>query len=126
MDSDCPDALVIFGITGDLARKKTFAALYNLEVHGSIPCRIVGVGRREWTHDRAARGRGAAIRETVAGVDEAVLERLLRGIGYHGGALDAPGPTRTWHGSSRSRLLHYLEMPPSLFATVVKGSPTAV
>ncbi len=121
MDSDCPDALVIFGITGDLARKKTFAALYNLEEHGGIPCRIVGVGRREWTHDDLREHAAKSIRETVAGVDDAVLERLLRRMGYHGGALDA---AETYEELARivprTNLLHYLETPPAMFAPIVE------
>jgi glucose-6-phosphate 1-dehydrogenase len=120
VDPDCPDALVIFGITGDLARKKTFAALYNLEAHGGIPCRIVGVGRREWTHADLREHAAKSIRETVAGVDDAVLERLLGRMGYHGGALDA---AETYEELARivprTNLLHYLETPPAMFAPIV-------
>ena len=106
--ADCPDALVIFGITGDLARKKTFAALYNLEEHGGIPCRIVGVGRREWTHAELREHAAKSIRETVAGVDEGVLDRLLARMGYHGGALDA---AETYEGLATGRAA---DQPPPL------------
>ena len=45
------DALVIFGITGDLARKMTFRALYRLENRNRLKCPIIGVGRRDdWGH----------------------------------------------------------------------------
>ena len=37
------DTLVIFGITGDLARKMTFPALYRLERRGALTCPVVGV-----------------------------------------------------------------------------------
>src|SRR4051794_38495395 len=43
------DVLVIFGITGDLARKMTFRALYRLEARKKLSCPIVGVARNDWT-----------------------------------------------------------------------------
>ena len=46
---EASDALVIFGITGDLARKMTSRALYRLEKRGKLDCPIIGVGRRsDW------------------------------------------------------------------------------
>lgn len=41
------DALVIFGITGDLARKMTFRSLYRLEAAGRLDCPIIGVARED-------------------------------------------------------------------------------
>ena len=43
------DVLVIFGITGDLARVMTFRSLYRLERRGILGCPIVGVASRDWT-----------------------------------------------------------------------------
>ncbi|MGH2984673.1 MAG: hypothetical protein ACRDK5_10565, partial [Solirubrobacterales bacterium] len=43
------DALVIFGITGDLARKKTLKALYDLVVNGTLQVPVIGVGRKDWS-----------------------------------------------------------------------------
>jgi len=43
------DVLTIFGITGDLAKKMTFRALYRLEARGKLDCRIVGVAIDDWT-----------------------------------------------------------------------------
>ena len=57
------DALVIFGISGDLAFKKIFPALENLERRGRLPPTVVGVARgttRDALLDRAARQPGAA------------------------------------------------------------------
>ena len=45
------DALVMFGITGDLARKKLFPALYALEADDRLHVPIVGVARSDWTRD---------------------------------------------------------------------------
>ena len=43
------DVLVIFGITGDLAKKMTFRSLYRLERRRMLHCPIIGVARREWS-----------------------------------------------------------------------------
>src|SRR5689334_11365371 len=45
------DALVVFGITGDLANKQTFQALYRLTCHGRLECPVVGVAADNWTAD---------------------------------------------------------------------------
>ena len=42
------DALVLFGATGDLARKKLFPAIYHLFGHGKIDVPVIGVARSEW------------------------------------------------------------------------------
>ena len=42
------DVLVIFGITGDLARKQTFGALYQMEQRKVLPCPVIGVARDDW------------------------------------------------------------------------------
>ena len=44
------DVLVIFGITGDLARVMTYQALYRLEKRGLLQCPVVGVALDDWTH----------------------------------------------------------------------------
>ena len=43
------DVLVIFGITGDLAKKQTFRALYRLERREELQCPVIGVARDEWS-----------------------------------------------------------------------------
>ncbi len=51
------DALVVFGITGDLAQKMTFRSLYRLEKRGLLKCPVIGVARQDWSLRRAARAR---------------------------------------------------------------------
>ena len=46
------DVLVVFGITGDLARVMTFHSLYRLEARGLLDCPIVGVAVDDWTDDQ--------------------------------------------------------------------------
>ena len=47
--------LVVFGITGDLAKEMTFRSLYRLERRGLLHCRIVGVAVDDWTIARLRR-----------------------------------------------------------------------
>src|SRR5688572_19187541 len=71
------DVLVIFGITGDLARKMTFRALYRLERRGLLDCRIIGVARRtDWGHDTLRSRARESIEESVDDFDEDVFKRL--------------------------------------------------
>ena len=46
------DVLVVFGITGDLAKVMTFRSLYRLEPRGLLDCPIVGVAVDDWTVDQ--------------------------------------------------------------------------
>ncbi len=48
----CADAVVLFGATGDLARKKLFPALYRLAKRGRPRIPIVGVARSDWDDDQ--------------------------------------------------------------------------
>ena len=46
------DALVLFGATGDLAKKKLFPALYSMAKHNSLNCDVVGVASTKWDHEQ--------------------------------------------------------------------------
>ena len=117
--SDVAGALVIFGITGDLARKKTFAAHYHLDNHGGIPCRVIGVGRREWSDADLRDAAREAIGETVEDADSEALERLLGRLTYLAGAYDDPDTYERLAGLvGETYTLYYLETPPDLFAPI--------
>ena len=62
------DVLVIFGITGDLARRMTFPALYRLERRGALTCPIVGVASTPLTTDELAGRARQAIEAAFADV----------------------------------------------------------
>lgn len=49
--SERADALVMFGLTGDLGEKKLFPALYELQAAGQLGIPVIGVGRSEYTDD---------------------------------------------------------------------------
>ncbi|MCK4177759.1 glucose-6-phosphate dehydrogenase [Aciditerrimonas ferrireducens] len=117
------DALVIFGITGDLAAKMTFRALYRLEEHDRLRCPVYGVGRQDWSNEELVRRARAALDQGGLPVDEAVFDRLARRLHYHGGDLADPATYRRLAEELQGRTtpVFYLEVPPSLFATVVQG-----
>ena len=118
------DVLVIFGVTGDLARKMTFGALYRLERKGLLDCPIVGVARRgDWHHDTLRSRARESIEETVADFDEETFKRLAKRMRLvSGDYTDATTYERLGEeiGETRERVF-YLEVPPSLFGTVVRG-----
>ena len=118
------DSLVVFGITGDLAKVMTFRSLYRLEKRGLLDCPILGVAVDDWSVDQLIE----RARESIVGTGEEVDEERL------------PAPRRTllvsWPVTSgttrrmtesRTRSsgavlpVFYLEIPPFLFGRVVKG-----
>ena len=117
------DALVIFGITGDLARKKTFIALYALERSGLLRCPVIGVAVDAWSTEQLRARAREAITAGEASIDERALERLAARLAYVGGDLQAEDTyTRVGEPLRQARApVFYLEIPPSLFAAVVAG-----
>jgi glucose-6-phosphate 1-dehydrogenase len=115
------DALVVFGITGDLARKMTFPALYRLERRGALNCPVVGVASTELTTAELVERARTAITKSGEQIDDAVFGRLARRLTYLCG--DATGEElyrRLGAELSRCRhALYYLVMPPSLYAPIV-------
>ena len=73
-DQSPADVLVVFGITGDLAKVMTFRSLYRLEARGLLDCPIVGVAVDDWTvYDLRRRARESI--EATETLDEEVFER---------------------------------------------------
>jgi len=71
------DALVLFGATGDLAKKKLFPALYDLEDLNELNLQILGVASTKWTHEVFIGNVEAAIRNRKPQLNEKVLSKLL-------------------------------------------------
>src|SRR3954470_12904923 len=126
-DADSPqvaDVLVVFGITGDLAKVMTFLSLYRLERRGLLDCPIVGVAGDDWTVDDL-KDRARTSIETAGGepVDEQVFERLANRFSYVAG--NFADPDTYSKVASAIAYAHnpvfYLEIPPSLFGMVIKG-----
>jgi glucose-6-phosphate 1-dehydrogenase len=117
------DQLVIFGITGDLAKVMTFRSLYRLEKRALLDCPILGVAFDDWTIDQLV----ARARESIVGtgeqLDEDVFRRLVERLSYVSGDFgDAATYERVAHAIEGATLpVFYLEIPPFLFGRVVKG-----
>jgi glucose-6-phosphate 1-dehydrogenase len=117
------DVLTIFGISGDLAKKMTFRALYRLEAGGKLDCPIVGVAIDDWTTEQLRKHAHEAIVSTVNDPDEEVFARLANRLSYvQGDYADAATFKQVGEAiGDAQRPVFYLEIPPSLFATVVHG-----
>ena len=116
------DAFVFFGATGDLAYKKIFPALQALIRRGDLDIPIVGVARGGWTLERL-RERARDSLEHNGGVDRDAFGRLCAQLRYVGGDYQDPSTYQRLKEAlgGATRPLHYLAIPPSLFATVVRG-----
>lgn len=116
------DALVFFGATGDLVFKKVFPALYAMERRGRLKLPVIGVARSDWTIAQFRARARASVRKQD-GFDAAVYARLQKRLRYISGDYSAPAT----HTALRKELgkaahpLHFLAIPPSVFAGVVEG-----
>src|SRR5215204_3554969 len=117
------DVFVIFGITGDLAKVMTFRSLYRLESRGLLQCPIVGVASRDWTVDQLVERARESITETGEQLDKTIFDRFAARLSYvHGDFADAATYQRIGDAIKGAECpVFYLEIPPFLFATTVKG-----
>src|SRR5262245_57543937 len=117
------DRLVIFGITGDLAKVMTFRSLYRLERRGLLDCPILGVAFDDWTLEQLVERARESIVGTGEQLDEGVFRRLTDRLSYvHGDFGDAATYERVAGAIDGASLpVFYLEIPPFLFGRVVKG-----
>jgi glucose-6-phosphate 1-dehydrogenase len=115
------DALVIFGITGDLAKKMTYQALYRLESTGQLHCPIIGVAVEPWSVDQLRDAIRAGLEAVGEDLKNDVFDRLARRVSYvHGDFNDASTYGELAKAlNSAKHPLYYLEIPPFLFAPVV-------
>ncbi len=113
------DAFVFFGATGDLAFKQIFPALAGLVRDGGWTMPIIGIARHGDVASLRERARQSL--EAQGPVDRAVLQQLQAQLGFIAGSDDDPDTfrrLRTELGSA-AHPLHYLAIPPALFATVI-------
>src|SRR5215469_12985407 len=115
------DSLVIFGITGDLAKVMTFRSLYRLERRGLLDCPIVGVAGDDWTVEHLRKHARESIEGTGESVDNDVFDRFAARLSYvSGNFTDAATYERLAPvvGDAQSPVF-YLEIPPFLFGPVI-------
>src|SRR4051794_41894975 len=95
------DVLVIFGITGDLAKVMTFRSLYRLEARGLLDCPIVGVAVDDWTEKDLRERAHTSIEGAGETIDPAVFHRVPASPADISGGLPPPGPDQPARGGGR-------------------------
>ena len=116
------DTLVFFGATGDLAYKQIFPALQALIRDEGFDFPIIGVAKAGWTLDQL-KARAKDSLEKHGGVDQAAFAKLSDLLRYVDGDYKDPATfakLREVMGQAQ-RPLHYLAVPPSLFAVVAEA-----
>jgi glucose-6-phosphate 1-dehydrogenase len=117
------DTLVVFGISGDLAKVMTFRSLYRLEARGLLKCPIVGVAFDDWSDADLRRHARQAIKGTGEKLDPKVFDRFAKRLTYLQGDFADDGTYERLAAEIKGTKspVFYLEVPPSLFGMVVKG-----
>jgi glucose-6-phosphate 1-dehydrogenase len=116
------DALAFFGATGDLAYKKIFPALHAMARRGHLEFPVIGVAKSGWNLDQLRARARESIEKHGGGVDDAAFKRLLSRLNYIDGDYQDPATYKALlkaMGGAKNPA-HYLAIPPSLFATVIK------
>ena len=121
-------ALVIFGITGDLARKKLFSALYELAILGDLNMPVIGVGRSQWSTERLREVAANSIDTRVfdKGTEQtksAAKDHTLSSLEYISGSYDSTALYEALVSKldNHEHILCYLAVPPEAFEEIVKG-----
>jgi glucose-6-phosphate 1-dehydrogenase len=115
------DALVVFGITGDLAKKMTLRSLYRLERRDLLQVPVIGVAVDDWTVEKLRQHAHDAIEECGETIDEKIFSRFAERLSYVSGDFtDADTFKRVGEALDGAEApAYYLEIPPSLFEAVV-------
>jgi glucose-6-phosphate 1-dehydrogenase len=122
------DAIVLFGATGDLARKKLFPAIYNMEREGSLSgVPVIGVSSSDWTADQLRERARASVLESLGGgpLDEGAFGQVAHCLDYVSGDYRDRGTferlAAVLQDRDVQRPLFYLAIPPALFDDVIDG-----
>jgi glucose-6-phosphate 1-dehydrogenase len=114
---------VLFGVTGDLAHKMIFPALYAMAKRGTLKVPVIGVAFPEWSLARLHKRIADSIKRSCGIDNQRALKHLLSLVTYVSGDYKDPATfaaiKRALGGARRPA--HYLAIPPSLFETVIKG-----
>jgi glucose-6-phosphate 1-dehydrogenase len=118
-------ALVLFGATGDLARKKLFPALYHLAAAKQLGVPVVGVAVSDWDDAQVRAYATEAVQAAEGQVDDPALKELAGGLAMVSGDYRDPATfaalARRLAEAGAARPVYYLAIPPGLFPVVVQG-----
>jgi glucose-6-phosphate 1-dehydrogenase len=117
------DALVLLGVTGDLAHKKIFPALYAMSKRGALTVPVIGVATRDWSLTDLQMHVKESLQETGGIDNQDAFDHLLSLLRYVRGNYNDPGTFTAIKKSlgNAQRPAHYLAIPPSLFTVVIQG-----
>lgn len=117
------NALVLFGATGDLARKKVLPALYQLVAREDLSIPIIGVAHSGWTIEDLRRRAAESVTAAEDDVQPETLQRFLDLLCYIDGDYHDPGTFESLRRElgQADAPLHYLAIPPALFDVVIRG-----
>jgi len=119
------DALVLFGATGDLSKRKLFPALYKMEEHGTLNVPVIGVARSDWDDDGFRQHAHDSILDAIPDAKASVIETLLARLDLVQGDYSDPA---TWTGLrdaldkvGSKQAVYYMAIPPTMFPTVAQA-----
>jgi glucose-6-phosphate 1-dehydrogenase len=119
------DALVLFGATGDLAKRKLFPALYYLVKRGRLNVPVIGVARSEWTDEDFRTHARESILEFVQSPDDAIIAELGERMDLVQGDYADPATWQslaaTLDANGSKVAVYYMAIPPTMFPTVAES-----
>jgi glucose-6-phosphate 1-dehydrogenase len=117
------DVLVLFGATGDLAKKKLFPALYDLEELGQLDMPVIGVASSKWTQDVFRDNVESAIRARKPEADEDILKKVRDEVQLIVGDYNNPDTFKELAETIKDYKLPviYLAIAPEFFATITES-----
>ena len=123
MTASCSDALVLFGVTGDLAHKMIFPALYAMAKRGDLKVPVIGVAFPKWSLQRLHNRVTDSIKRSGGIDNQRALQHLLSSLRYVSGDYTDPGTYTAIKAAldSARRPAYYLAIPPALFEPVIQG-----
>jgi glucose-6-phosphate 1-dehydrogenase len=127
-NGDRSDGLVLFGATGDLAKRKLFPSLFRLEQHGRLDLPVIGVARSTWNTEQFRERVRESVIETDPASDPATLDRLCSRMhlvaGDYGSLATFDALSSKLSELDSERPVHYLAIPPMMFETVLTSLAT--
>ncbi len=119
------DALVLFGSTGDLSKRKLFPALYKMERAGRLSVPVIGVARDDWTDERFRQHAQDSVTNAVQAADQKVIDALQTRLHLVSGDYAQPALwqslTETLDRLGSKNAVFYMAIPPTMFPTVAEA-----
>src|SRR5687768_16555540 len=117
------DALVLFGVTGDLAYKKIFPALYAMAKQDSLNVPVIGVASTPWSTAQLRDRVTEAVSKSGKVDDQKALDHLLSLFRYVRGDYNNLDTFKDLKQAleDAQHPVHYLAIPPFLFGNVIRG-----